>query len=246
MTHRMIQGDALLEMEKLAPNSIDAIISDPPYCSGAFSEAGRGSAKYHGLRSGTAAVEGWFTGDNMGTAGIAYLLRAAALEAVRVLKPSGSFLVFCDWRMVPNLAPAIESAGLRFQNLIVWDKGSMGLGTGFRPQHELVLHFTNGAPAFHNMATGNVIQCKRVNHRVRQHPTQKPDELMERLILVASPEGGLVLDMFAGSGSTGVACVETGRRFVGIERDPAHVATASDRIAEAQALKFAELLDAQQ
>lgn len=220
-------------MRGLDADSVDAIVTDPPYCAGAVSEAQRTRAPGQGLRSENVRRLGWFTGDNMGTAGLVWLLRAIAFESVRVVKPSGSLLVFCDWRMMASVQPAIESAGLRFQNLIVWDKGHMGLGTGFRSQHELVLHFTYGAPEYFDRATGNVIECGRVTAKEREHQTQKPTDLLRALIRVVAPPGGLVLDPFAGGGSTGVAATAEGRRFIGFERDGEHVATASRRIADA-------------
>jgi site-specific DNA-methyltransferase (adenine-specific) len=169
----------------------------------------------------------------MGTAGLVFLLRSMAFESVRLLKQSGSVLIFCDWRMVPSIAPAIESAGLRYQNMVVWDKGSIGLGTGFRPQHEVILHFTAGKPAYHDKGLGNVLKCPRVTPTDRVHQTQKPLELLEQLIRVTTPPGGVILDPFGGSGSTAIAAMSTGRRAICIERDEAHVATAWMRIATA-------------
>src|SRR5690348_8759808 len=144
-------------MRGMGDASVDAIVTDPPYCSGGVNEASRTAAKYQGLRSDTARRMGWFIGDNMGTAGLVFLLRAIAFEAVRVVRPTGSLVVFCDWRMVTSIQPAIESAGVRFQNLLVWDKGHMGLGQGFRHRHELALHFTFGSPEYHDKGTANVL-----------------------------------------------------------------------------------------
>jgi DNA modification methylase len=223
-------GDALNVLRTLPDASIDAVITDPPYCAGAVSEAGRAAAKGQGLRSENIKRFGWFVGDNMGTAGLAFLLRDVAFECVRVVKQSGSLLMFCDWRMFAMLQPAIESAGVRFQNLVVWDKGHAGLGAGFRAQHELVLHFTFGAPEYHDRGTGNVLQVGRVASEDREHQTQKPVDLLRRLVRVAAPEDGVVLDPFCGSGSTGVACALERRNFVGIERDAEHAETARRRI----------------
>ena len=227
-------GDCLGVMTSLDGGSIDAIVTDPPYCAGAVSEAGRSAAAGQGLRSDNIKKFGWFVGDNMGTAGLAFLLRSVAFEGLRLCGANGSMLAFCDWRMAPTLAPAIESSGWRYQNLVVWDKGSMGLGTGFRAQHEMVLHFTAGGPEYHDRSTGNVIRCSRVGAD-REHQTEKPIDLMRALVRVVSPVDGVVLDPFAGSGSTGVAALAEGRRFVGIERLPAHLATAARRLADAEA-----------
>lgn len=223
-------GDALEVMATL--DRVEAIITDPPYCSGSVSEASRTAAKGQGLRSENIARLGWFVGDNMGTAGLVFLLRSVAFRGLQILSPEGSVLMFCDWRMVPNLAPAIESAGLRYQNMVVWDKGAMGLGAGFRAQHEIILHFTAGSPKYHNLGTSNVIRAGRVSAADREHQTQKPLEIMRSLIEVVSPVGGTVLDPFMGSGSTGVAALVAGRSFIGIERDPEHFETACRRLRE--------------
>lgn len=206
---------------------------DPQYCAGSVSEAKRTAAKGQGLRSETLSRFGWFTGDNMGTAGLVFLLRAVAWQALSVVKPTGHMLCFCDWRMMASVGPSIESAGWRFQNLVVWDKGHMGLGNGFRAQHELILHFTAGAPTYYDKATSNVLTSKRVHHTEREHQTQKPVDLLQRLIRVVCPRDGLVLDPFAGSGSTGVAALQNGCRFVGVERESEYVEIAMRRLSHA-------------
>lgn len=221
-------GDALEVMSTL--ERVDAVVTDPPYCSGSVSEASRTAAKGQGRRSENLKRFGWFTGDNMGTAGLVFLLRAMAFRALKIINPEGSMLVFCDWRMVPNLAPAIESAGWRYQNMVVWDKGMMGLGTGFRAQHEIVLHFTAGSPKYHDLGTGNVVKAARVGSGDREHQAQKPVDLMQRLLRVVCPPGGIVLDPFMGSASTGVAALAEGMRFIGIERDVSHFNTACERL----------------
>jgi DNA modification methylase len=232
---QVIHGDCLDVMRQLPDGCVDAVVTDPPYCSGSVGESQRVAAKGQGLRSENVRRMGWFTGDNMGTAGLMFLLRFVAFEATRVAKPSGSFLAFCDWRMAPNIIPAIESAGLRYQNLIVWDKGHFGLGRGFRAQHELVAQFSFGSPEYHDASCGNVIRAGRVTADEREHQTEKPTELMARLLKVVAPSDGIVLDPFCGSGSTGVAAIQNGYRFIGIEREASYVDIARRRIADAAA-----------
>jgi len=227
-------GDALSFLRELPDESVDAIVTDPPYCSGASREAGRGRAKEQGsigVRRGT--VE-WFTGDNMTTPGLVWLLRSVAFEAARVLRDGHSLVVFCDWRMWANLAPALESAGLKLQNMIVWDKGHAALGTGFRCQHELAIHLCKGTTGrFYSVRGSNVIGAKRVTQRKREHATQKPVELLRELLEVVSPPDGFVVDPFMGSGSTGVAALELGRNFLGCDRAAAYVEVARRRLERA-------------
>ena len=228
----LYHGEALDVLTDLGIARVDAVVTDPPYCAGAISEAARVSAPGQGLRSENIKRFGWFVGDNMGTAGLAFLLRAVAFESLRVCKPSGSLVVFCDWRMLPTLAPAIESAGVRYQGLVVWDKAALGMGLGFRNQHELALHFTLGAPEYHDKGTPNVLRVPRVSADDREHQTQKPIALLQPIIRVVSPVGGVVLDPFCGSGSTLVAARDIGRRAIGVERDEAYCEIAARRLSQ--------------
>ncbi len=229
----IVQGDCIAALQAMPARSVSAIITDPPYCSGGSTETTRRQATSQGIASQRirdGEVE-WFAGDNMTTAGLVWLLRAVAFEAERLLVPGGSLCVFCDWRMWSNLAPALESGGLRLQNMVVWDKGSAGLGTGFKPTHELVAHLCNGPGKFHDLRGSNVLRFGRVRGQDKQHPTQKPEELLQAFVRVTTPLGGLVVDPFNGSGSTGVACVKEGRRYVGIERDPEYCEMSRKRLA---------------
>lgn len=232
--NRIHQGDCLDLMRGFPDACVDAVITDPPYCSGSVSEASRTAAKGQGLRSENIKRLGWFVGDNMGTAGLVWLIRSMAVESLRLLKGNGSLLVFCDWRMIPNLIPAVESAGFRYQNLIVWDKTHMGLGNGFRARHELIMHMTAGSPEYYDKGTANVLSCKRVSADDREHQTQKPVELIEQLVRVVCPVGGTVLDPFAGSCTLAQACATTGRNYICIERDPDHCATGAGRLKQVQ------------
>jgi DNA modification methylase len=99
-----------------------------------------------------------------------------------------------------------------------------------------VMHFTIGSPECHDRGTGNVLTCPRVARKEREHQTQKPEGLLRRLIKVACPPGGLVLDPFAGSGTTLLAALAEGRRAVGIERSPDYCKIARRRLGDPEAL----------
>lgn len=209
---------------------VDACVTDPPYCSGGFSESGKQAAKGMGLRSETIKEIGWFTNDNMTTAGISWLMGYVASWCYRSMRDGGTFTAFTDWRMVGHLAPAIEASRFRYQNLVVWNKGNAGLGTGFRAQHELAMHFSKGTAKYHSFDFGNVITTSRVHSSEREHQTEKPVELISTIVEVVSPFNGIVLDPFMGSGTTGVACVKLGRKFIGIEIEPKYFDIACRRI----------------
>jgi DNA modification methylase len=122
----------------------------------------------------------------------------------------------------------------------IWDKENAGLGTGFRAQHECILHFSIDTPAYFSFDFGNLIRAPRMPSD-RHHPTEKPVSIMSALVKVQSARGDVVLDPFMGSGSTGVAAVKLGRKFIGIEANPQFFDTACRRIEEAA--KTADLFD---
>ena len=168
--------------------------------------------------------------DQMTTTGFVWLLRAVGQWARVELVEGGSLLSFIDWRQWPNLVGAIETANLRVQGMVVWDKGHFGMGNGFRSQHELICHASKGVPTIYNKGTGNVLQSPR--QEPIDHPSPKPESLMERLIKVVTPEGGTVVDPFSGSGTTLVAAKLSGRRAIGIEMDEGYCEVTAKRLAQ--------------
>jgi site-specific DNA-methyltransferase (adenine-specific) len=228
----LVLGDALTAADwaGVAPGSIAAIVTDPPYASGGFSETGKRTFKNMGVKSERL---GWFEGDNMTSIGIAWLLRQHAVDQYDFLRVGGTLTMFMDWRMIPMLSPAIESARYRFQGMPVWDKGSAGMGIGFRAQHECMMHFAKGVPVYNSASNGNVLTVKRTPADQREHPTEKPLQLLERIAETVSAPGDLVADWFAGSGSMAVACVNLGRRFIGAEIDETFFERACERIRQA-------------
>lgn len=218
---------------------VDAVVTDPPYCSGGFSETGKKQAAGMGLRSETIRELGWFTNDNMTTAGISWLMSTVAGWCYRLMPPGGTMTTFTDWRMVGHLAPAIESSQFRYQNLIVWAKPSAGLGAGFRAQHELAMHFAKGTAKYYSAKHGNVLGVSRIHSSEREHQTEKPVELIANIIEVVSDRGMTILDPFMGSGTTGVAAVKLGRKFVGVEIEPRYFDIACRRIGDATRDLFA-------
>lgn len=220
-------GDVLDVLAEMA-TPVDAVITDPPYASGTRLEAQKSSSGAM-LRAGRFADRP-IELDQMTTTGFVWLIRAVAFGVRPMLPDGGSFLSFIDWRQWPNLVGALETCNYRVQGMIVWDKGSMGLGNGFRAQHELVCHASKGVPNVHDRGCGNVLRHGRVEPT--DHPSPKPEQVMQRLIEVVVDEGGTVLDPFMGSGTTLRAAKNLGRRAIGIEVDEAHCETAAKRCAQ--------------
>lgn len=123
-----------------------------------------------------------------------------------------------------------------WRGIAVWDKKNSRPQMGrFKNQCEFIVWGSNGAlpPNKDIGCLPGVFQCVNVRTSKRFHQTEKPIELLEKLLQICKP-GGTVLDPFMGSGSTGVACVNTGRDFIGIELDQGYFETACRRIADAQ------------
>lgn len=172
-------------------------------------------------------------------------------EAWRVTKPGGCLLCFAGWQTSDTFREAIRWAGWKLRSMIVWDKERPGLGDfrqDFAPQHEIIWFAVKPAHSGGRMAgfrfqrcresgkldrPRSVLRCKTPPLRERTHPTEKPVELLTTLIRATVPAGGLVIDPFTGTGSTGVAALTEGRRFAGSELSPAYVATARARLTTA-------------
>ncbi|NIV77149.1 MAG: DNA methylase N-4, partial [Gammaproteobacteria bacterium] len=149
--------------------------------------------------------------------------------------------VCMDWRHVYELLSAGRAVYSELKNLCVWAKTNAGMGSLYRSRHEMILVFKKGkAPHINNVELGrhgrhrsNVWDYPGVNTlksdrlaELEMHPTVKPVALVADAILDCSRRGGLVLDAFAGSGTTIIAAERTGRRACALEIDPAYVETA--------------------
>ena len=156
-------------------------------------------------------------------------------EFYRLLKEGGYFFSFIDWRMLPALSDAIQIADLAWRGAIVWDKGggARPMDGGFRQRCEFILWGTKGKVIPNGIYQQGYIQSYLHNSK-KQHATQKPLEVLKHLLAVV-PKGGVVLDCFAGSGSTGVACVELGLNFMGVEKSSEYAKIAQQNLKQALA-----------
>lgn len=221
-------GDCLEVMAEMPDRSIGTVLTDPPYSSGGRRENSKSLRK-----SMTRSIEDddWIRGDAMSTSGFVWMLRSCGVQWRRVLEPGGHTLAFIDWRMWGSLAAALESADLRQHPLLVWDKGRLGMGSIFRNQHELIVHMSAGNPRDPvRRDTPNVLTYQPV--RDGDHPTEKPSALLERLLSVVAPPESVVLDPFAGSGSTLYAARRLGLSAVGVESDERYCEVIAKRLSQ--------------
>lgn len=189
----------------------DMTLTDPPYCSGGFQESAKSGGSV-----GTNATHKQIANDRLSTRGYMALMKAAL-----TLAGTPYAYLFTDWRMWVNLFDVVESTGYGVRSMIVWDKGTPGMGRGWRAQHELIMWAAKQTPPFDrkSSAAGNVIQATRTGNLL--HTTQKPVELLTTL-LTNTPFAKTIYDPFTGSGSTLIAAHTTNRTCHGLELDPAY------------------------
>ena len=235
---QMLQGDCLKLLADIPSASVDAVITDPPYCSGGktLNEKQKPPAEKY-QSTGHKKQYPAFAGDSLDQRSFVLWCSLWISECARILRPGGMFITFIDWRNLPAMTDAVQVGGISWRGVASWDKGlgARAPHTGYlRHQCEYIVWGGNGCLDKAG-GRGPFPGCFRhpVLQRDKHHVTGKPTELMRELVKVA-PLGGLVLDPFAGSGTTGVACALEGRRFIGIEREQAYVDIAMQRIAEAR------------
>ena len=228
-------GDALNLFDGVEDESVDLIIADPPY------NLGKDYGNNIDSKEKLEYLE--FT-------------RAWLSQAVRTLKPNGTIYVFMGVRFISYLYMIMEDElNLNFNSWIVWHY-TQGIGKtrGFSPRHDDVLQFTKSDKLFtfnvdsvkipqkfyrerNNMRganPGNVWKFSHVhysNPNRQVHPTQKPEGLIERMVLASSNNGELVLDPFSGSGTTQRVCQQLSRSCIGFEQNPEYVEMTNTRLA---------------
>lgn len=216
----------------------DALIADPPYSSGGLFRGDRMQSvvdKY--CQSGNDRGRAGFTGDNRDQRSW-ITWTSIWLEEFRKCLPDGGYLLcFSDWRMLPAATDSIQFAGYIWRGTVAWNKGRGARAPHkgyFRHQCEYILWGTNGhcAAAEHD---GPYDGCYDVPvlQGDKHHITGKPTKLLRELVRIV-PENATILDPFCGSGTTGVAAIQLGRKFIGIELEERYCEIAAKRIQEAE------------
>ena len=155
------------------------------------------------------------------------------VEAYRVLADGGATYVFVCWDVMHKWRRALRAVGFKVRSCIVWDKvmhGSGALELCWAPQHEMILFAAKGRHELRGKRPKDVVRVQRVDPLKLVHPYEKPLPLLRKLIEASTDEGQTVLDPFMGSGTTGLAAMQCGRGFTGIEIDRKYFELAERRI----------------
>jgi DNA modification methylase len=215
-------GDCLEILPTLEAGSVDAVITDPPY-----------GVNFQSCRAAKERRKPKIENDKRPFIWFLY-------HAYRTTKDGGALLCFCDWKAQDVFRIAIEAAGYAVKSQVIWDRDWHGMGDlrgQFAPQHDVIWFAVKGRFKFPHGRPSSVLRARRLAAKDLAHPTEKPVELMSKLVHAVTRPGDTVLDPFMGAGSTGIACVLEGRGFVGIEKDPRYFEVSRRQIGEAQHLE---------
>jgi site-specific DNA-methyltransferase (adenine-specific) len=221
MTHRVYVGDCRKVMRRIASESVDLVLTDPPY-----------GVNYRPVRTIGKPGHPWrrIIGDARFDE---HLYRAWLAEAYRVLRPDRHIYVFCADRHLGTLRGLVAEAGFKTKRTMIWEKPNWTLGDcrgDYGHQTEFIVFAHKGRRELLPPRQGNVLHFPRVPAGRMQHPTEKPTDLLRLLIRKSAPGGGVVLDPFAGGGSTGKAAELERRSSIQIEADPRYAKTAKQRL----------------
>lgn len=231
----LINGDCLEALRSIDGDSVDLILTDPPYNLGLFMKERATNLK--ALRDNYFGAAGW---DNLEYDQWNESMDSFFDEAARVMKPGGSMVVFMAVIKVESIIAQAVKHGFYYKTTGTWHKQNpmpRNMNLHFVNSTESWIYFTYGARVGTFNNEGKVVHdyfespvTPKSERRYGKHPTQKPIALMDFFVEKLSNPGDLVLDPFMGSGSSGVSAIRNGRRFIGIELEETYYDIATNRI----------------
>ena len=217
----LYKGDCLEVMDKLIADGVkvDAIITDPPY-----------KVITGGKNEGKGNPSGILT-DNKQLMKTIPKFEEWIPRAFEMLKDESHAYFMVNMLNLKDMMIILELNNFYIHNVLVWEKNNATPNKWYMKNCEYVIFCKKGKSKFINNCGSKVVH-KFNNPKNKIHPTEKPVDLMEMYISNSSNEGGLILDPFMGSGTTGVACKNLNRDFIGIELDDKYFEISEQRINE--------------
>lgn len=206
------QGNCLDLIKKIKTDSLGGGIIDPPY--GINYQSHRRKNIYNKIQN-----------DNS----LEYL-EEFFKELYRCLKNNTAIYCFCSWHNVDVFKQSFEKY-FKLKNILIWIKNNHGSGdlqASYAPKYEMILYGNKGRCKLKNGRKEDIMFYNKTNNLL--HPTQKPVELIEELIINSTNENDWILDGFMGSGTVGEACKNTNRNFIGFEIDKNYFEIAKERL----------------
>ena len=217
---KLLHGDCLELMKDIPDKSIDMILTDPPYL----------KAYSTGYRKGVARKTTEIQNDHV------FDFDSVFTEYKRVTKPDAHIYIFGCWQTSSYFAETL-SKYFKLKNRLIWVKNNWTAGDLFwtyGQSYEEIWYASNGRKKLNGGRDRDCLFYHRVAGKQQRHLNQKPVALLEYLIAKSTNENDVILDSFMGSGSTGIACINTKRNFIGIEKDDTYFEIAKSRIEKAQ------------
>ena len=224
MTCTLIHGDCLEEMMKLADEGVkvDMICTDPPYLMNY--KTGRRKDKTHDFCKPIANDTNF------------ELIKDIMPLLFELLNQGGAIYMFCNANHIDYFKQQIEQH-FTLKNILIWVKNNWSAGDlkgAYAKQTEFILYAVKGRHILNGARDTDTLYYNRVVGNMQLHQNQKPVDLCKYLINKSSNENDTVLDCFMGSGSTGVACLQTNRNFIGIELEEKYYNIAKERCSNYQ------------
>ena len=229
---KLIHGDCLEKMKDIPDGSVDLILADPP-----FNLVSKMGNSIHLFRQSEVTGNDTYSDITM-SYDVNFDQSKWINIAVAKVKKGGHFIIFNDWENMGCIAKTLRCNSFKVKSLNHWQKTNPQPAEWkrrFVPGREYFLHSIKpGAYTFnvksihHGVFTMSLTPGKE--KMLSNHPNQKPIKLISDLICILTNEGDTVLDPFMGSGTTGVACVNLNRKFIGIELDDFYFDDACNRI----------------
>lgn len=213
--NRVIQGDCLEVMKDIPDKSVDCIITDPPYGMNYQSSRRTATEKFKKIENDNNID--WFP--------------EFIKECYRVLKDNSHIYIFCNDYNISKFRDLQESVGFKNKRTLVWVKNNHTSGDllgDYANKTEFINYAQKGRRLLNGGRDTNVLNFSRVSKL--EHPTQKPVDLNEYLIRKSTNENDTILDPFAGSGTTGVACKNLNRNYILIEISPEYIEIINKRL----------------
>ena len=237
----LYQGACENVLQSLPADSVDLLLTDPPYSSGGMTRSDRNqktSAKYR--TSDALKYYPEFAGDNRDQLSYTVWCAEWLRDALRIVRPGGTAIVWTDWRQIAATHISLQLGGWVLRGICTWDKteGARPQLGRFRNQCEFALWATKGPAPTQGAALPGVFR-KAIIGKEKRHIAGKPVDVLAQLLRICPP-GGVVLDPFFGSGSTGVACEMTGRRWIGVEIEPEYIEVSRAWLQEPRGITLPE------
>ena len=232
---QVMPGNSIRHLLELPDQSVDAVVTDPPYSSGGQFRGDRmakTSDKYQSPEHRGKYEE--FAGDTRDQRAYHYWSTLWLSECWRIAKAGAPICVFSDWRQLPTTTDMLQAGGWVWRGIAVWDKTEAARPQKgrFRNQCEYIVWGSKGDMPIEGKCLPGVFRLP-INSGNKLHMTAKPMPIM-RSILEICPAGGVVLDPFFGSGSTGKAALEMGMHYIGMELVPEYYGIGTNNTATYQ------------